>query len=188
VDGQTTVAIHVVQGERELVADCRSLARFNLKDLPPLPAGVPKIEVEFIIDANGILNVRAQELRTLKAATIQVNPSYGLNDEQVEKMLSDSFEFAESDFERRFLIEARVEGESLLRSARKSAERGQHLLSDTEKFQISAALKNLESQLSSAHYKDIRTAMDKLNEATQKLAEDLMNEAVQNALKDKELV
>ena len=100
VEGQTNVAIHVLQGERELAKDCRSLARFDLKGIPPMPAGLPRIEVKFLIDANGILHVSARELRSGKAAEIDVQPSYGLTDEQVENMLLESFDKAEEDFQR----------------------------------------------------------------------------------------
>ncbi|HTW82342.1 MAG TPA: Fe-S protein assembly chaperone HscA, partial [Terracidiphilus sp.] len=112
VDGQTNVAIHVVQGERELAADCRSLARFDLKGIPPMMAGLPRIEVKFLIDADGILQVSAREQRSGKQAEIEVKPTYGLTDEQVEGMILDSFDHAEEDFAKRLLIEARVEAES----------------------------------------------------------------------------
>ncbi|HWZ42199.1 MAG TPA: molecular chaperone DnaK, partial [Candidatus Saccharimonadales bacterium] len=101
VDGQTNVAIHVVQGERELASDCRSLARFDLKGIPPMPAGLPRIEVKFLIDANGILHVSAREQRSGQEAQIEVKPTYGLTDDQVEKMILDSFDFAEEDFRQR---------------------------------------------------------------------------------------
>ena len=114
VDGQTSVAIHVVQGERELAADCRSLARFDLKGIPPMSAGLPRIEVKFLIDADGILQVSAREQRSGKAAQIEVKPTYGLTDEQVENMILDSFDHAEEDFARRLLIEARNEAETIL--------------------------------------------------------------------------
>ncbi len=111
VDGQTNVAIHVVQGERELAADCRSLARFDLKGIPPMSAGLPRIEVKFLIDADGILQVSAREQRSGKAAQIEVKPTYGLTDEQVEGMILDSFDHAEEDFAKRLLIEARNEAD-----------------------------------------------------------------------------
>ena len=107
VDGQTNVAIHVVQGERELAADCRSLARFDLRGIPPMSAGLPRIEVHFLIDADGILQVSAREQRSGQAAQIEVKPTYGLTDEQVESMILDSFDHAEEDFAKRLLIEAR---------------------------------------------------------------------------------
>jgi len=114
VEGQTSVAIHVVQGERELAKDCRSLARFDLKGIPPMPAGLPRIEVKFLIDANGILHVSAREQRSGKAAEIQVQPSYGLTDDQVENMIIESFDYAEQDFAERQVIEARNEAETIL--------------------------------------------------------------------------
>ena len=114
VDGQTNVAIHVLQGERELARDCRSLARFDLKGVPPMPAGMPRIEVKFLIDANGILRVSAREQRSGKEAEIDVQPSYGLTDEQVENMLLESFDYAEEDFRQRQAIEARREAETIL--------------------------------------------------------------------------
>jgi molecular chaperone DnaK len=119
VDGQKNVLIHVLQGERELAIDCRSLAKFDLRGLPPMPAGLPKIEVTFIIDASGLLKVRAKELTTRIESIVEVKPSYGLTDEQVEKMLSDSFVFAERDMKARQLIDTRVQAEGVLHAARK---------------------------------------------------------------------
>src|SRR5437870_2866083 len=114
VDGQSNVAIHVLQGERELAKDCRSLARFDLKGIPSMPAGLPRVEVRFMIDANGILHVTAREQRSGKEAEISVQPSYGLTDEQVEGMILDSFDYAEEDFRQRQLIEARNEANTIL--------------------------------------------------------------------------
>ena len=114
VDGQTNVAIHVLQGERELAKDCRSLARFDLKGIPAMTAGMPRIEVKFLIDANGILHVSAREQRSGKEAEIEVQPSYGLTDEQVESMLLESFDYAEEDFRQRQVIEARNKAETIL--------------------------------------------------------------------------
>jgi molecular chaperone DnaK (HSP70) len=111
IDGQANVAIHVLQGERELAKDCRSLARFDLKGIPPMAAGMARIEVKFLIDANGILHVSAREQRSGKEAEIQVQPSYGLTDEQVESMILDSFDSAEEDFRQRQVIEARNEAD-----------------------------------------------------------------------------
>jgi Fe-S protein assembly chaperone HscA len=119
VEGQTNVAIHVLQGERELAKDCRSLARFDLRGIPPMPAGLPRIEVKFLIDANGILHVSARELRSGKEAEIEVQPSYGLTDEQVENMILESFDKAEEDFRQRQVIEARNEAETMLTALEK---------------------------------------------------------------------
>jgi Fe-S protein assembly chaperone HscA len=119
VDGQTNVAIHVVQGEREMAKDCRSLARFDLKNIPPMVAGLPRIEVKFLIDANGILHVSAREQRSGKESEIEVKPTYGLTDEQVETMILDSFDNAETDIEERQLVEARNEAETILSAVEK---------------------------------------------------------------------
>ena len=121
VDNQTGVDIHVLQGERELAADCRSLAHLHLRGIPPMPAGLPRIEVRFQIDANGILSVAARELRTGIEQTIEVKPSYGLTDQEVERMLIESFEHAEADFEARLLIDARNEAESVIQATEKVA-------------------------------------------------------------------
>ena len=123
VDNQTAVDIHVLQGERELATDCRSLARFKLRGIPPMPAGLPRIEVRFQIDANGILSVAASELRTNIEQTIEVKPSYGLTDQEVERMLIESFEHAQADFEARLLIEARNEAESVITATEKTLRR-----------------------------------------------------------------
>jgi molecular chaperone DnaK len=119
VDGQANVAIHVLQGERELAKDCRSLARFDLKGVPPMAAGMPRIEVKFLIDANGILHVSAREQRSGKEAEIEVQPSYGLTDDQVESMILDSFDYAEEDFRQRQLVEARNEAGTILAALEK---------------------------------------------------------------------
>src|SRR5204863_8414438 len=120
VDNQTAVDIHVLQGERELVGDNRSLARFRLRGIPLMPAGMPRVKVQFQIDANGILSVTARELRTDVEQTIEVKPSYGLTDEEVERMLLDSFEHAEADFAARLLIDARNEAEAVIQATEKS--------------------------------------------------------------------
>src|SRR5258706_8976363 len=120
VDNQTAVDIHVLQGERELVADNRSLYRFKLRGIPPMPAGLPRVQVQFQIDASGILSVTARELRTEIEQTIEVKPSYGLTDEEVERMLLESFEHAEADYAARLLIEAKNEAESVVMHTEKS--------------------------------------------------------------------
>ncbi len=186
VDGQTNVAIHVVQGERELAADCRSLARFDLKGIPPMSAGMPRIEVRFLIDADGILQVSAREQRSGLAAEIEVKPTYGLTDEQVESMILDSFDHAEDDFAKRLLIEARLEAESILSKvdgATKSPAWGQ--LTGEEQAAIGAAQRNLAEANAGSDMTAIRNATLALDKATQRLAELMMDAAVSSALRGK---
>jgi molecular chaperone DnaK len=188
VDGQANVAIHVLQGERELATDCRSLARFDLKGIPPMAAGIPRVEVKFLIDANGILHVSAREQRSGKEAEIQVQPSYGLTDEQVEGMILDSFDNAEEDFRRRQLIEARAETSTILAAlekGKKSAAWG-HLTTD-EKKQIAKMEKSLAAVNAEEDYQAIRKAIDALNQGTMRLAELMMDTAVSTALKGKNM-
>jgi Fe-S protein assembly chaperone HscA len=186
VDGQTNVAIHVLQGERELAKDCRSLARFDLKGIPPMAAGMPRVEVKFLIDANGILRVSAREQRSGKEAEIDVQPSYGLTDEQVENMLLESFDFAEEDFRQRQVIEARREGETILAALAKGkkndAWRG---LSAGERSRIEASENALREVNGGDDYQAIRNAIDDLNKTTMHLAELMMDTAVSTALKGK---
>jgi molecular chaperone DnaK (HSP70) len=186
VDGQTNVAIHVVQGERELASDCRSLARFDLKGIPPMSAGMPRIEVRFLIDADGILQVSAREQRSGLAAEIEVKPTYGLTDEQVEGMILDSFDHAEEDFAKRLLIEARLEAESILskvEGAHKSPAWAQ--LTGEEQAVIRAAQDQLASVNAGADMTAIRNATLALDKATQRLAELMMDAAVSSALRGK---
>src|SRR6476659_4670523 len=151
VDNQTGVDIHVVQGERELAGDCRSLAHLHLKGIPPMVAGLPRIEVRFQIDANGILSVAARELRTDVEQTIEVKPSYGLTDQEVERMLIESFEHAEADFAARLLIDARNEAESVIQATEKVPPRSEFAamaseqLEPGERERIEAALAELKA-------------------------------------------
>ncbi len=186
VDGQANVAIHVLQGERELARDCRSLARFDLKGIPPMAAGIARIEVKFLIDANGILHVSAREQRSGKESEIEVQPSYGLTDEQVEAMILDSFDNAEEDFRRRQVIEARSEGDTILAAldkGKKSPAWGQ--LTTKEKKQIAKMEKALTAVKSEDDYHAIRKAIEALNQGTTGLAELMMDSAVSTALKGK---
>src|SRR5580658_7997156 len=186
VDGQTNVAIHVLQGERELAADCRSLARFDLKGIPPMTAGLPRIEVKFLIDANGILQVTAREQRSGTEAQISVKPTYGLTDEQVETMILDSFDNAEVDFEARQLIEARLEAETILSAVEKAPTHPAWLLtSDQEKTAIEAARLHLEAVKPGSDLKAIREATSALDKATQNFAEKMMDAAVSGAMRGK---
>jgi Fe-S protein assembly chaperone HscA len=191
MDSQTAVDIHVLQGERELVADNRSLARFKLGGIPPMPAGMPRVQVQFQIDANGILSVTARELRTDVEQTIEVRPSYGLTDEEVERMLLDSFEHAEADFTVRLLIEARNEAESVIHATEKSlrspdfAQVAVADLAPGERARIEIALAVLKARLNDSDREVIQQATRALNEATQHLAEVMMNRSVQAALAGK---
>jgi len=186
IDGQANVAVHVLQGERELAKDCRSLARFDLKGIPPMPAGLPRIEVKFLIDANGILHVSAREQRSGKEAEIEVQPSYGLTDEQVESMILESFDSAEEDFRQRQVIEARNEAETILSAldkSKKSSAWGQ--LPSSERKQIAKLEKALQDVKQQDDYQKIRKAIDALNQGTMRLAELMMDTAVTTALKGK---
>ena len=187
VDNQTAIDVHVLQGERELAADCRSLARFQLK-VPPGPAGLARVEVKFLIDANGILQVAARDLRSGEQHTLEVQPSYGLKDEEIERMLEESIEFAEQDFAERQLIEARTEAESILNATVKTlANSRAPEISKEERAAITETSARLRVALVGADYKLIRNRIDELNQATTHLAEMLMNGALQTALEGKRL-
>ncbi|MBW4038122.1 MAG: Fe-S protein assembly chaperone HscA [Acidobacteria bacterium] len=183
VDGQTNVAIHVLQGERELAKDCRSLARFDLKNIPPMVAGLPRIEVKFLIDANGILHVSAREQRSGQEAQVEVKPTYGLTDEQVETMILDSFDNAEEDITARQLIEAQNEAQTILDATEKGKKTPawQQLTFD-EHAAIEAAAKELKASLQGGDYKIIRKAIEQLDKATRRFAEIMMDSAVTGAL------
>jgi molecular chaperone DnaK (HSP70) len=184
VDGQRNVLIHVVQGERELVKDCRSLARFDLKDIDPMPAGVARIEVRFLIDANGILNVTARDLRTGREQSMDVKPSYGLTDDQVEAMILESFSKAEDDFRERQVREARVEADTILAATEKARQQDAYFeLPDAGRDAIDRAINELLVVYHSDNYLLIRSKIDQLNQATLTLAETIMNTAVRTALK-----
>jgi molecular chaperone DnaK/molecular chaperone HscA len=184
VDGQTNVAIHVVQGERELAKDCRSLARFDLKNIPPMVAGLPRIEVKFLIDANGILKVSAREQRSGQEAQIDVKPTYGLTDEQVETMILDSFDNAEKDITERQVIEAKNEAHTILDAVEKGKKTHawQELTFSEIEF-IEAGVHELEASLKGGDHKIIRQAIERLDKATRRFAELMMDQAVTGAMK-----
>jgi molecular chaperone DnaK len=187
VDNQTGIDIHVLQGERELAKDCRSLARFTLR-VPPAPAGLPRIEVKFLIDANGILQVAAKDMRTGEGHSIEVQPSYGINDSEIERMLEESIEYAEQDFADRQLIEARTESESILTATAKALANPQvAALSADEGAKIAASVAALKDAAAGSDYKLIRKRIDELNHATEHLAELQMNSAVSTALEGRKL-
>jgi len=187
VDNQTGIDIHVLQGERELAKDCRSLARFTLR-VPPAPAGLPRIEVKFLIDANGILQVGAKDLRTGEQHSVEVQPSYGIDDSEIERMLEESIEYAEQDFAERQVIEARTESESILTATAKALANPQAAgLSAEERSRIEASVAALQESVAGNDYKLIRKRIDELNHTTEHLAELLMNSAVSTALEGRKL-
>jgi molecular chaperone DnaK len=187
VENQTGIDVHVLQGERELAKDGRSLAKFQLR-VPPGPAGLARIEVKFLIDANGILQVSARDLRTNAEHTIEVQPSYGLSDEEVERMLEESIEFAEQDFSQRQVIEARTEGETILAATEKTlANPHANELAAEERLAIDDSAAQLRAAMTGSDYKLMRERIDALNQATMHLAEILMNGALQTALEGKRL-
>src|SRR5205814_252969 len=180
-DGQTLVDLHVLQGERELAKDCRSLGRFELR-IDPMPAGMPKIEVTFLIDANGILQVQAKEQRGGKVASIEVKPTYGLGEAEVGRMIEDSFTYAEADVETRMLIEARNEADTVLVHAGRALKQGAHLVDVAERAAIETAVAALRAARSGDDRDRIHEATTAVNRATEHLAEVLMDAALKGAL------
>jgi len=186
VDGQTGVDIHILQGERELVKDNRSLARFRLK-VPPLPAGVPRIEVTFLIDANGILNVKAKDMRTGQSQSIEVKPSYGLSDNEVERMIEDSFKFAQEDVNARRLIEARLDAGALIATTEKSLADGGRLIAEKEAAAVRAALSALTAAKDGTDPKTIRARMGDLEQAAKPLSVALLDDSLKRSLQGKKV-
>ena len=185
VDGQTAVDMHVLQGERELARDNRSLARFDLAGIDPMPAGMPKIEVTFLIDANGILQVEAKELRTSKAAAIEVKPTYGLTEAEVGQMVEDSFTYAEADVNARLLIETRNEADTVLNHVERALSQGAQLAEAEELTQIKAARDRLREARNGDDRDVIRERTIDLNRATERLAQTMMDHALKEALGSK---
>jgi molecular chaperone DnaK (HSP70) len=186
VDDQTAVDIHVLQGERELVQDCRSLARFKIP-IDPQPAGMPRIEVTFTIDANGILNVTAADMRTGRERSVEVKPSYGLTDEEIEKLLEESIDFAEEDVTRRLLIEARVEADTVLHATEKALQEHLALLAEDEEKRIRATVQALQNAKEGEDYNLIRDLTDAVSEVTTPFAQRIMDTSIQEALGHKRL-
>ena len=182
VDGQTVVDLHVLQGERELARDNRSLARFELRGVDPMPAGMPKIEVTFLIDANGILQVHARELRTGKEASIEVQPTYGLTAAEMERMVEESFIHAEADVNARLLIETQTEADTVMNHVRRALTQGAHLIGPEEVARIRAALEALRAVRSGTDRDAIRERTIDLNRATGHLADIMMDTALKEAL------
>ncbi|THJ18604.1 MAG: molecular chaperone DnaK [Nitrospira sp. CG24B] len=186
VDGQTGVDIHILQGERELVKDNRSLAQFRLK-VPPLPAGVPRIEVTFLIDANGILNVTATDMRTAKSQSIEVKPSYGLSDTEVERMIEDSFKFAAEDVTARKLIEARLDAEALIKTTDKSLVDAGHLITEEDADGIRTSLSQLSIAKNGTDPRVIRAHMAELEQTAKHLNVLMLDHSLKKSLHGKKV-
>jgi molecular chaperone DnaK len=181
VDNQTSVDIHVLQGERELAADNRSLARFSIP-IDPQPAGVPRLEVTFLVDANGILCVTATDLRTGRERTVEVKPSYGLTDEEIERMLEESFDHAEDDIEQRQLREARVDADTILHATRASLAQHAGRLEPGERDRIETAVAALAAARDAGDHLRIRELHDELSRVTEPFAQRIMDAALQEAI------
>jgi len=188
VDGQTAVLLHVVQGEREMAKDCRSLARLELRDIPPMPAGIPKVEVTFLLDANGILQVDAQEVRSGVRTEVRVKPTYGLGEGEVRRMVRESFQHADDDFKVRMLADMRNEADAAIRGAEKLlAGHGEHL-SEADRAAVTAALAALKEARGSAEdHAAIREAIDALDHAGIPLAEVAMSSVARSLVAGKTL-
>lgn len=181
-DGQTGMSIHVVQGERELVSDCRSLARFELKGIPPMTAGAARVRVSFQVDADGLLSVSAKESTSGVEASVTVKPSYGLADADIERMLRDSFEHAREDMHARALAEQRVDGQRLIEATRSALAVDDKLLSEDERASIDSAMAALEKLLGGTDHRAIKKAVEALNHATEDFAARRMDEGIKRAL------
>ena len=186
-DGQTAMAVHVVQGERELVSDCRSLARFELRGIPPMVAGAARIRVTFQVDADGLLSVAAREQTTGHEARIEVKPSYGLTDDEVAAMLKDGFSHATDDAFRRALREAQVEAQRLIEAVQSALKDDAHLLSILERAHVDACIAKLQAVMMGDDRRAIDAAMDALNKGTGEFAARRMNQSVQRALSGKKI-
>jgi molecular chaperone DnaK (HSP70) len=186
VDDQTAVDVHVLQGERELAHDCRSLVRFKIP-IEPQPAGVPRVEVTFMIDANGILNVAAADLRTGCERSVEVKPSYGLSDEEIERLLEESIDFAEDDVTQRLLIEARTEADTVLHATEKALREHASFLIAGEQARIQTAVQDLKNAHQGEDYNRIRDLTEQLSEVTTPLAQRIMDASIQEALGQKRL-
>lgn len=182
VDNQTHVDIHVLQGERELAKDCRSLARFKLGPIQPQPAGMARIEVTFLIDANGILNVTARDERTGREHSVDVKPSYGLTDDEIERMLEEAIDLGEEDLSRRLLIQARNDADQILGALDKQLKQYGSLLSAEERGPIESLAARLQTARNSEDRDLIATLVEQLNEASTPFAHRIMEAAIKAAL------
>lgn len=181
-DGQTAMSVHIVQGEREMVADCRSLARFTLRGIPPMSAGAAKVLVTYQVDADGLLSVSAMETSTCVQSSIQVKPSYGLTDDEIANMLKASMENAKEDIQARLLAEQQVDGRRVIESVRSALDQDQSLLNDVELKGIKAHLVALEELIQQGSTTEIKQGIKALDQATQEFAARRMDKSIQQAL------
>jgi molecular chaperone HscA len=181
-DGQTGMVIHVVQGERELARDGRSLARFTLKGIPPMPAGVARVEITYAVDADGILQVSARELTTGLEQSIQVKPTYGLSEDEVEAMLVESIEHAEADVTERFVREWRVEGERILVSLESALSLDGELLQPAERAAIEERMAGLRTAMDGDDYLAIKAWIESADAASRPFAERRMDKHIRRAM------
>jgi molecular chaperone HscA len=186
-DGQNAMMIHVVQGERDLVSDCRSLAKFSLKGIPPMVAGAAKIRVTFQVDTDGLLSVSAQELSTGVQASIEVKPSYGLDSNQIKTMLESSFQLADEDKENRALAEVKVEAKQMQEMVERALQQDQNILDEPEIKKINKALDQLKKSLKNNDRNLIHEQIDQLNNATQYFAQLRMDQSIKNALTGRDI-
>ena len=181
-DGQTAMSLHVVQGERDLVQDCRSLARFELRGIPPMAAGAARIRVTFTVDADGLLQVSAQEQVSGVQAQIEVKPSYGLSDDEIARMLQDSFSTANQDMQSRALIEARVEADRMWLATQSALDADGDLLTSSERSQIQGLMDAALAAKALEDAKAIESATEALAKGTEAFAAMRMNRGIQHAL------
>ncbi len=186
-DGQSGIRISVYQGERDLVKDNRKLAEFNLAGIPGMPAGMPKVEVTFLVNADGILMVKAKELRSGVEQTIEVKPQYGLTDEEVEKMLLDSVTNAKKDIQIRALVEAQTEATQIIATTQKFIDKNNELLNKGEKENTEKAIAELKKLMTKGTKDEIHSAIERLNEISRPYAERMMDQAIVTALKGKSI-
>ncbi|MDF2467475.1 MAG: Fe-S protein assembly chaperone HscA, partial [Ramlibacter sp.] len=185
-DGQTALALHVVQGERDLVQDCRSLARFELRGIPPMVAGAARIRVTFTVDADGLLSVNAKEQMSGVEARIDVKPSYGLTDDQIARMLQESFTTAEQDMKARALAEAQVDAQRMLLATQTALDVDGGLLPADERAHIDALMEQLRNVAAASHDAGaIEAATQALAKGTEAFAAERMNHSIQQALAGK---
>ena len=187
IDGQKNLKVAVYQGERDLVKDNRKLGEFILTDIPPMPAGIPKIEIQFLLDADGILKVKAKELRSEQETEIRIKPSYGISEEEMALMLLDSMKNAEADMAQRVLLEARNEANSVILASAKFIEQNAAIFSELEVKDLKTYIQKLKEAVEGTDKDLINKAMDELNTFSRPLAERAMDHNISEAMKGKKL-